>query len=38
MAQRDEPFGKNDLKLIDNLASEISQLLESANEDGTEGL
>ena len=38
MAQRDEPFGENDLKLIDNLASEISQLLESANEDGTEGL
>ena len=27
MAQRDEPFGREDIKLIDNLASEISQLL-----------
>ena len=31
MAQRDEPFGKKDLKLIDNLASEISQLLDADN-------
>ena len=35
MAQRDEPFSKQEQKLVDDLAGEISQLLGSIEDDDT---